>query len=190
MQEANHKASFGRSVLTLVLLILITTNEIKAAERAVRIYASNCSTEHQDALNQLVIAFYKSDGSTIKSTFSSTVFLSLRAEFKVICDEMDHLISDKVASSNGSTANNADLKPVKQKAQRKKSKSISGLELANDLEVSRPINLLPKNISKTYFDVTGFDVLDPRFGNAMTIDQWREFKRQESGQTDDFEMME
>lgn len=184
-QEANHKASFGRSVLTL-LLILILTNQIKEAERVVRIYASNCLMEQQDVLTDLIFTYNEADIPSFKQICSnSQVFLSLREEYKTVCQEIDNMIQQKAPKSQ----ENLKITTTSQEIlHRKRSNTISGIESVitpDNVKNLRPINLVPKNLSKTYFDVTGYDIIDPRYGNAMTADQWREFKRQDNFQSDD-----
>ena len=63
-QEANHKPSFGRSVLSTAL-ILISLNRIAEAEKINREYGSQCTNEQSSAICHLIRGCEKDDGSTV-----------------------------------------------------------------------------------------------------------------------------
>ena len=57
----------------------------------------------------------------------------------------------------------------------------------SNVEQNRPENLSISNIEKGYVDVTGFEVLGPKF-MGMTPDQWREDKRCTLAESESFDL--
>ena len=82
------------------------------------------------------------------------------------------------STTNSIALKNPETEKVKTKPSFKRSQTLSAFELTR-LNCHRAENLTPENLSKAHLDVTGFDVIEPRFV-GMTSDQWREFKRNEA----------
>ena len=57
----------------------------------------------------------------------------------------------------------------------------------NDVEQNAAENLLVSKVEAAYVDVTGFELLEPKF-MGMTPDQWREHKRNIASENETLEM--
>ena len=67
------------------------------------------------------------------------------------------------------------LAEKKKRFSQKRAQTLAFIDVS-DVEQNRPENLCASTMANGYVDVTGFDLVEPKF-KGMTPDQWREHKR-------------
>ena len=74
----------------------------------------------------------------------------------------------------------------KKRFSQKRAQTLAYIDV-NNVEQNAPENLHVTNVGLGYVDVTGFDLLEPKF-MGMTPDQWREHKRNIASENEMLEM--
>ena len=200
--EAPHKASAGRSILSLIL-ILVSLERITEADKMSREYGGQCCDEQNVLIDTLLKGCEKSDGLMVKTALENQYFSCLRSDYKDVFDNVEKYymanlpeienedeMTEMVRRPSTAIAIQTSIENVKKMTPvhsvdlenkpfkpppLERSKTLPAFD-ANELEKSRLENLHPANMAAVYGDVTGFDPVEPRFV-GMTIDQWREYKK-------------
>lgn len=74
----------------------------------------------------------------------------------------------------------------KKRFSQKRAQTLAYIDV-NNVEQNAPENLHVTNVGLGYVDVTGFDLMEPKF-MGMTPDQWREHKRNIASENEMLEM--
>ena len=199
--EAPHKASAGRSILSLIL-ILVSLERISEADKVSREYGGQCCDDQNGLIDTLLKGCEKSDGHMVKAALENQYFSCLRSDYKDVFDNVEKYYmadlpeiekedeTEMVRKPSTAIAIQTSIENVRKMTPEhsldlgnkpfkppplERSKTLPAFD-GNELEKSRLENLHPANMAAVYGDVTGFDPVEPRFV-GMTIDQWREYKK-------------
>lgn len=183
-QEADHTASFERSVLTTVLL-QIASNQLLDAKMTFNEHGGNCNADQQMAMDSLISGFENTEMNLVQIALENEAFSSIKIEFRKIVDDVEKKfnIGKKIIESPLPVEEEDKVDPVLEL--RQKFENLPKPTIFAQRKLSQRSNTLAA-ISvpiSAYADETGYHVDQPN-ALGMTADQYRE-QRKEAMQTND-----
>lgn len=185
-QEADHTASFRRSVLITVFL-QVYFDQINEAKMTLREHGGNCTSEQQVAMDTLISGHEKNQSNLVNEALENDAFASINLEFREMADEMKNAFKktqDHHEESNDKKVT-IDVETNTDQLAALAIRHVPKPTMIAQRKLTQRSNTLAAIMvpSAAYADEAGYHVNQPE-SLGMTADQYRE-KMKESLQIND-----